>query len=497
MKKSKNTKRALLASMLSTILCLAMLIGSTFAWFTDTASTKVNKIQSGTLDVALVDEKGNSLEGKTLEWIKAEGAEGEEVLWEPGCTYKLQPVYVKNNGNLALKFKIVISGIVGDAKLLEAIDFTYGELDVNAEGQLEAGATSKAITIEGHMKETAGNEYQNLSIDGIGITVVATQDTVESDSYNNQYDKDAEYPVVADVDYDASTKEDFLEALDSAKEGETTAIHLKQDITLSEVGNPDDYWKYHYKINGDKDTIIDLGGRELTFVKGDASSWDFTGGILASGNSISILNGVVNVEEGTGIYTTGKATSHFKNVTFNVKKGYGVQGVGFTEFKNCEFNVAASSSYGIFCARATTITNCIFKVDGFNCTGIQMNNQCNDNVITNSKFEVIQGTAIYINGNSDAQISNVDITLAKNRNSVTGIYVSSDSSVEIGENVVIMSENTGYSSYFVSGSKDLSNITLTSGLSSETDGTVYSTTAGASPRTSIKVGTYWKTVPAN
>lgn len=195
MTKSKNTKRTLLASVCSVILCVAMLIGSTFAWFTDTASTKVNKIQSGTLDVALEmqDAGGNwvDAEGKTLEWIKAKGTEGEEVLWEPGCTYELPEVRVVNKGNLALKFKVVISGIVGNAKLLEAIDFTYGELDVNAEGHLAAEKTSEAITIKGHMKEEAGNEYQNLSIEGIAITVVATQDTVENDSYGNQYDKDA------------------------------------------------------------------------------------------------------------------------------------------------------------------------------------------------------------------------------------------------------------------------------------------------------------------
>ena len=41
------------------------------------------------------------------------------------------------------------------------------------------------------MQETAGNEYQGLSINGIAITVFATQDTVESDSYGHDYDKDA------------------------------------------------------------------------------------------------------------------------------------------------------------------------------------------------------------------------------------------------------------------------------------------------------------------
>ena len=193
----KSTKRALLGSVMAMVLCLAMLVGATFAWFTDTASTGVNKIQAGNLDVQLVDENGNSLEGKTLEFKKAaNAAEGEAVLWEPGCTYELPAVYVKNNGNLALKYKVVITGINGSAKLNEAIDWTINDADLSADHSLSAGATSEALTIKGHMKESAGNDYMNESIDGIAITVYATQDTVESDSFNSTYDESATYPVV-------------------------------------------------------------------------------------------------------------------------------------------------------------------------------------------------------------------------------------------------------------------------------------------------------------
>ena len=192
----KSTKRALLGSIMAMVLCLAMLVGATFAWFTDTASTGVNKIQAGNLDVQLVDENGNSLEGKTLEFKKAaNAAEGEAVLWEPGCTYELPAVYVKNNGNLALKYKVTITGINGSAKLNEVIDWTINDADLSADHSLAAGATSEALTIKGHMQESAGNDYMNESIDGIAITVVATQDTVESDSFTNQYDENATYPV--------------------------------------------------------------------------------------------------------------------------------------------------------------------------------------------------------------------------------------------------------------------------------------------------------------
>ena len=81
MNNTKTTKRALLSSVLAMLICVAMLIGTTFAWFTDSASTAVNKIQAGTLDVQLLDEAGNSLEGETLKWVKATAtADGAEFV---------------------------------------------------------------------------------------------------------------------------------------------------------------------------------------------------------------------------------------------------------------------------------------------------------------------------------------------------------------------------------------------------------------------------------
>ena len=196
----KSTKRALLGSVMAMVLCLAMLVGATFAWFTDTASTGVNKIQAGNLDVVLemqnADGKWVSAEGKTLDFVKAADAKGEAILWEPGCTYTLPELRVVNNGNLALKYKVIITGINGSAKLNEAIEWTIGDVAMGTEQHLAAGE-SNAFTIKGHMKESAGNEYMNESIDGIAITVVATQDTVESDSFDKDYDAGAEYPVVA------------------------------------------------------------------------------------------------------------------------------------------------------------------------------------------------------------------------------------------------------------------------------------------------------------
>ena len=112
MKKQKNsTKRTLALSLLVMLLCVAMLVGTTFAWFTDSASTAVNKIQAGTLDVALEMKTTTAdgqtgwvnAEGQTLTWKKAAGGENEAILWEPGCTYELPELRIVNKGSLALK----------------------------------------------------------------------------------------------------------------------------------------------------------------------------------------------------------------------------------------------------------------------------------------------------------------------------------------------------------------------------------------------------------
>ena len=198
MNESTKTKKALRGSLFALFLCIILLIGTTFAWFTDTASTGVNKIQAGNLDVELqYNHNGTwkNAEGQTLDFQKAAGKESEAILWEPGCTYKLPEIKVVNKGNLALKYTVKVTGIEGDQELNEVIDWTMNGVDINTEQHLKAGEKSAAMTLQGHMQESAGNEYQGMSIDGISITVYATQDTVENDSFGNTYDANAGYPV--------------------------------------------------------------------------------------------------------------------------------------------------------------------------------------------------------------------------------------------------------------------------------------------------------------
>ena len=234
--KLKSKKSALLMSFTSLLLCFAMLAGSTFAWFTDTASTAVNKIQSGTLKVDIQNKAGESLRGKTLRWVVNGQISENNVLWEPNCTYELESFKIVNQGNLALKYQITINGITGDAKLLEAIEFTAKigndviALDQLTGAILPKGAEKKTdneqveetglITISGHMKEKAGNEYQGLSIDGIGITVVATQYTYEYDSKDNLYDKDAD----ATIQVNKDNIQDYLDGKYGSIDGMTLVL---------------------------------------------------------------------------------------------------------------------------------------------------------------------------------------------------------------------------------------------------------------------------------
>ncbi len=320
----KSTKRALLGSVMAMVLCLAMLVGATFAWFTDTASTGVNKIQAGNLDVQLVDENGNSLEGKTLEFKKAaNAAEGEAVLWEPGCTYELPAVYVKNNGKLALKYKVTITGINGSAKLNDVIDWTINDADLSADHSLAAGATSEALTIKGHMKESAGNEYMNESIDGIAITVAATQDTVENDSFGNTYDKDAKYPIVA-MDTLQELINNATEPVSAKLEGNiagSLTVPQDKEVTLDLNG--------FTLTGGDSHAILNHG----TLCIKDSSG---TGKIVASKANTSALRNAADcvIDGGTftraaGVDNKWHTVENFGTMTFNGGKVIAEDGQSF------------------------------------------------------------------------------------------------------------------------------------------------------------------------
>ena len=222
---SKSTKRALITSALAILMCAAMLIGTTFAWFTDTASTAVNKIQAGNLDVKLMYSTD------MVTWKEATDQTklfNDNALWEPGYT---QVVYMKvvNAGNLALKYEAGFSknytsnrgkNVNGDWyrvdnylkigiaetetkfanreavwSAIAATEKTLAKDVMLTDGwiTLKAGESSKPFAVAIYMPTSVGNEanasrLRPSSVSGLGIEVRATQATVESDSFGTDYD---------------------------------------------------------------------------------------------------------------------------------------------------------------------------------------------------------------------------------------------------------------------------------------------------------------------
>lgn len=256
-KTGHGTRRAIASSVLAIVLCLVMLVGSTFAWFTDTASTGVNKIVSGNLDVGLeywgVGEDGQK------KWLTAEDSKklfDENALWEPGYT---QIIYlkVKNNGNLALNYAMQITpvhetvgvNVNGDEfKLSDYIKFGWTTFTADANGapvsSLDrvtarsaagegvklgeslhrqvtqdqgdgtkvpvplAAKAEELVALVAWMPENVGNVANYGTVQPtieLTLKVLATQAAVESDSFGSTYDKDA----ATDEDLDSKPEYDY------------------------------------------------------------------------------------------------------------------------------------------------------------------------------------------------------------------------------------------------------------------------------------------------
>ena len=228
MNNKKATKRALLTSIMALVMCVVMLVGTTFAWFTDTASTGVNKIQAGNLDVKLMYSTDMQTWKEATDQTKLFD---DNALWEPGYT---QVVYLKvvNAGNLALKYEAGFSknytsnkgkNVNGDWyrvdnylkigtaetetkfanredvwSAIAATEKTLAKDVMLTDGwiTLKAGESSKSFAVAIYMPTSVGNEanasrLRASSVSGLGIEVRATQATVENDSFGPDYDANA------------------------------------------------------------------------------------------------------------------------------------------------------------------------------------------------------------------------------------------------------------------------------------------------------------------
>lgn len=236
----KRTKTKLLSSIAVLLICFAMLIGSTFAWFTDTASTGVNTIQAGNLDIVLEYYDGDSWEPVT----ESTKLFKDDALWEPGHT-EVAYLHIKNNCSLDLKYKMNVnipsetetvsinqkdgtqfklSDYLVFGKVVTASESFFGN---NAEGRTDArtaagdimglsswtreeklfaasnqGKHDEYVALVIYMPETVGNEANHKTGEPVpqiqlGVNVVATQLNSEADSFNSEYDADATYPVIS------------------------------------------------------------------------------------------------------------------------------------------------------------------------------------------------------------------------------------------------------------------------------------------------------------
>ena len=353
MTNSKTPKRALITSALAILMCTAMLIGTTFAWFTDTASTAVNKIQAGNLKVDIIGENSEA-HVDTLNFTKAAGAEeGEQLLWEPGCRYLTEGFRITNKGNLALKWKAQVNkgttaANEGNFDLLDVIDFylvTSKDVDDMGtaldefSGKLKKSETSGAYYIKGVMKTTAGNDYQGLTLDGITITVVATQDTVENDSFDDQYDKDAQYPITSFADLKAAVEWNGKYNVTEDLDPDASLIIKNAVVTLNATGKT---------IANTQDIYnAETYDWSMISVRGWMGNLTITGGTFAAKENDCF---VIDVRDGG--YLTIEDGKFIGNVNaLYVEKGTAVIDGGF-------FDIQQKSAGSTLEAQYKTLLNC-------------------------------------------------------------------------------------------------------------------------------------------
>ena len=278
MTNTKSTKHALLASAMALFLCFTMLLGTTFAWFTDSVASGSNVITAGNLDL----EVEYTLDGTN--WDKLDGATDlfQKDLWEPGHT-EVVALRITNNGSLALKYTanmnilnekigtnkdgndIVLSEILTVGTLVQAANQVGDiavELAFKNENMYKGNTAFKAsnileesqelspgdahyVIIKVDMAESVGNEANAKDKDSVpsinfGINVLATQFTKENDSFGNDYDADATYMNKnADGEWEIGSVGQLLYFAQSVNSGasfyEGETVVLTSDIDLKGI----------------------------------------------------------------------------------------------------------------------------------------------------------------------------------------------------------------------------------------------------------------------
>ncbi len=406
MTKKNTTKRALFASVLSLLLCVSMLIGSTFAWFTDTASTGVNLIQSGNLDIVLSYKNATQ-----KEWKEVNGEDklfDDNALWEPGYT-EVAYLKIENNGSLALKYQLtvnVLNEVAGKNKDGEAIklsevlkydlieltsDTTYADRDAAlaavsdaknlateiVSGNMEADADAKYFALVVYMPTTVGNEAnhdgENVPSIQLGVNVLATQYDSESDSFGKDYDEYAPFiPEGAEI-INIGTADELVAFAASNNTSADTYVMLTADIDMTDVAYTS-ISSFAGTFDGQGYTISNLTTNLFGTVSGTVKNLNVEN-VNILNTTKNGANGFINkVAEGglidnckvsgvdikwTNAVNANDTTDGFGGVICQVQAGATVQ--------NCEFsditvtsNGKTKRTGGVFSSIIGTVKGCVF-----------------------------------------------------------------------------------------------------------------------------------------
>ena len=377
--KKNATKRALLTSVIALLLCVSMLVGTTFAWFTDSVTSANNIIQSGNLDVEMYYQ----VEGQS-DWTKVTSETNvfmENALWEPGHT-EVVKLKIVNEGSLALKYNLGVNivsetasvnqkgdvfrlseyikfGVVAGAQTytreqaVAAVDATATPLKtaynsgvtnlyVDDPATTDVKENEKIVTMVVYMPTSVGNEanYAKGAAQPtikLGLNLFATQLTAESDSFNNQYDKDA---IIA------TTAAEAQAALDNAEPG--TTIQLVSGVN---------YGTLVFRQNASKKVV------DITTMGGDAAGNEK----FSSYEDITILGSAgavvdqIDFQVGWIGDSLGASFIEIKNLTIEgvtfsgTKTALNLQGKGQSSLgidgltiKNCKMNDADGNDRLVF-----------------------------------------------------------------------------------------------------------------------------------------------------
>ena len=375
MTNKKGTKRSLLMSVLALLLCVSMLIGSTFAWFTDSVTSAGNIIKSGKLDVEMYWADGKEAPA-SANWKDASTTKIFDYdNWEPGYT-EVRHIKIANTGTLALKYQLNILPTGEVSKLADVIDVYFIDpaakvtdraalegakklgtltdvlagMETSTVGTLDANK-EVTVTLALKMREDAGNKYQGMSIGSeFAIQLLATQLTAEFDSFGPDYDEDAALGTYIELPAGA----DLLAAMASAQADMPLTIKLNGDVKWPTEGHHGEN-----DVTKASSILIDGNGYTITATGAGVTPLGDNNAPMTLKN-VKIVDKSVSYKEDAWEFTyleMGGSSLTCYNVTFADEIQIGTNAT----FTNCSFESNEESVYAVWVEDGSaTFDNCTF-----------------------------------------------------------------------------------------------------------------------------------------